>query len=172
MGIIQLFGAKYLSSQALLAQVLRQTQGFSPLPAIATGAQGKPFFPAHPALHFNLSHSGDYVLCAWGDQPVGVDIECIKARAGGLPRYALSDAEYADYCARGGHWPDFYALWTRKEAWIKYSGYGLGSHWRQTPCLDGLHFTSYQTADYCATLCAATPGPPEICWLTPSEHAP
>ena len=42
----------------LLALAVRETWGLSPLPEIARREGGKPYFPRHEELHFNLSHSG------------------------------------------------------------------------------------------------------------------
>ena len=36
---------------------------------------GKPFLPGLPDIHFNLSHSGDYIACAFSDQEVGLDLQ-------------------------------------------------------------------------------------------------
>ncbi|WP_423237249.1 4'-phosphopantetheinyl transferase family protein [Clostridium putrefaciens] len=39
---------------------------------------GKPYSGEYPQFKFNISHSGDYVLCSIDDKPIGVDIEEIK----------------------------------------------------------------------------------------------
>ena len=41
--------------------------------SIAEG--GKPYLVSEPGVHFSLSHSGDWAVCAIGDHPLGVDIE-------------------------------------------------------------------------------------------------
>ena len=38
---------------------------------------GKPFLKEYPRLHFNGSHSGDYLVCAMSQNPVGVDVQRI-----------------------------------------------------------------------------------------------
>lgn len=43
-----------------------------------TEGNGKPVVRHIPSFHFNLSHSGDWVVCAIDDAPVGIDIEEIK----------------------------------------------------------------------------------------------
>lgn len=43
-----------------------------------TEGNGKPVVRQLPSFHFNLSHSGDWVVCAVDDAPVGIDIEEIK----------------------------------------------------------------------------------------------
>ena len=49
---------------ALLGELLRAEYGLGVLPAMARGADGKPYFPGEPELHFNVSHSGG--LAPWG----------------------------------------------------------------------------------------------------------
>ena len=40
-------------------------------------AHGKPYVVG-PNLHFNVSHSGDLVVCALHDRPIGIDVEQIR----------------------------------------------------------------------------------------------
>ena len=82
---------------ALLSDLLAREEGISPLPLIARRERGKPWFPDHPRLHFSLSHSGDLALCALGEKALGADIEVVRPRSAGLPRYALSGREYVWY---------------------------------------------------------------------------
>ena len=42
---------------------------------IRYGEKGKPYPARELSVHFSLSHSGDYVCCAIGDGPVGIDIQ-------------------------------------------------------------------------------------------------
>ena len=47
--------------------------------AIAQG--GKPYLAKEPDIHFNLSHSGEWAVCAISSSPVGVDIQhCDEGR--------------------------------------------------------------------------------------------
>lgn len=110
---------------ALLASLLLEEKAIAPLPQIARQAGGKPFFPHHPRLHFSLSHSHGLSLCALGDGPVGADLEWVRPRSGGLPRYVLDRREYLWFQSRGESWEDFYTLWTLKEARVKCTGEGI-----------------------------------------------
>ena len=49
-----------------------------PSSAPAYTPHGKPYFPEHPDVHFNLSHTAGAVLVGLSDRPVGVDIEHIR----------------------------------------------------------------------------------------------
>lgn len=47
--------------------------------SIARGPWGKPCFPNLPMLHFSISHSGEWWLCAFSDRPVGIDLQrCVS----------------------------------------------------------------------------------------------
>lgn len=151
--MVQLYISRSKEAYALLAQVLAEQYGLAALPELARTATGKPYFPAWPALHFNLSHSGDLALCGVGDEPLGVDVEWIKPRKGGLPRYALERGEYELFTVLGGRWGDFYTLWTRREAWCKYTGEGVArAQGRAIP--PGLTVRSWDGEDWRASACA------------------
>ena len=125
------------------------------------GDKGKPY--ANVPFQFNVGHSGNLVLCAVSDVPIGADIEQIKPfRAGMVARYFTKvEAAYVwsgtpapdgnvtdpDVCAR------FYRVWTAKEAYVKMTGTGISTDLSQV---------SY---DPCAqTVCGiplATPDAPE-----------
>ena len=88
-------------------------------------AWGKPFFPDLPALHFSISHSGDWWLCAFSDRPVGIDIQ----RCGSfVPPETLSrrffHPQEDDFLALQGY-ERFYDLWTAKESYVKFTGRGF-----------------------------------------------
>ena len=111
-----------LSARALLLRALEEEYGLYALPTMEQGWLGKPFFPEHPNIHFNLSHSGPYALCAVGEEAVGVDLEVIRPRGANLPRRVLTPEEYRWYEEQGGSWGAFFTLWTRKESWVKHGG--------------------------------------------------
>lgn len=160
-----LYGSRNTTPQTLLEYVLARTHGLSSLPALARTSLGKPYLPDRPDLHVNWSHSGNLTLCALSDRPVGVDIEVMRPRGASLPRYALTPEEYAQYQALGGDWPAFYTLWTRKEAWCKYTGEGLRRRWGEAPPEEGLHFRTYIGEDWRAAVCGEEEPPKDICWM-------
>lgn len=86
---------------------------------------GKPYFRNYP-YYFNLSHSGDYVLCALSGREVGVDLQL--HRAVGLERLAgryFSPAEADALLRAGDREAFFFRLWARKEAYGKLTGKGI-----------------------------------------------
>ena len=116
------------ASHAALRAILGQYTG-APLD-FATGEYGKPYLPADPHLHFNLSHSHQLALVAVSrDVEVGVDVEwfrplpaCLAIAERFFPPAelaALMDALPAD------REREFFRLWTRIEARLKARGVGL-----------------------------------------------
>ena len=79
----------------LLALAAAREWGLSPLPGAAWTPEGKPFFPGLAGRCFNLSHSGPLALCALDGQPVGADVQVIKAWRPALPRRVCSREELA-----------------------------------------------------------------------------
>lgn len=89
---------------------------------------GKPF-AKDLAVEFNVSHSGDMVVCAVSDRPVGIDVEQIRPMRDSVAKRICSQEEL-DY------WSDtsadeaerlnrFFEIWTAKEAYCKCIGTGI-----------------------------------------------
>lgn len=113
-------------AKELLAWGAARCWGLLSLPELAVGERGKPWFPAYPQHHFNLSHSGTFALCALADQPVGVDIQEIRAQwRPSLVSRTCTSQERAWLSSRGDRREDFAQLWALKESAGKQTGYGL-----------------------------------------------
>ena len=81
----------------------------------------------NPLLHFNISHSGDAVLCAFDDKPVGADVEKIKVHGMELAERFYSAMEY-DWLMRRNdaeRVEGFVDIWTLKESYLKALGKGI-----------------------------------------------
>ncbi|MCI8464356.1 MAG: 4'-phosphopantetheinyl transferase superfamily protein [Lachnospiraceae bacterium] len=103
---------------------------------IARTKRGKPYFPEQPDLHFSISHSGDFWVCAFSERPVGVDIQKHVKRAGESQTQAA--ARLARMAERFFHpeetawvmeypYKRFFQIWTAKESYVKYTGEGIGA---------------------------------------------
>lgn len=101
---------------------------------VARTERGKPYFINHPNIHVSPSHSGDYFVCAVAGFPVGADIqahtglrnETLEEASARLRRIARryftpGEAEFlrVDTSDR------FFALWTARESYVKYTGQGI-----------------------------------------------
>lgn len=99
--------------------------------AFAKTPEGKPCVVGLDR-HFSLAHSGELVLCAVADFPVGADIQLRRPVSQVLTR-RMTRAGY-----RGETEEDFFAWWVRQEAAGKLAGTGLSLR----PLEPGLEFRS------------------------------
>lgn len=87
---------------------------------------GKPYAD-NLGIHFNISHSGEWVICGIDNKPVGVDIERVTSADMDTARIFCTDNELSyifDNCKRDMH-ERFFRIWTLKEAYFKNIGTGL-----------------------------------------------
>ena len=92
------------------------------------GKNGKPQFMHYPAIHFNLSHSGDYVIAAFDRNPVGVDIQEHKNLKENMAKHFLTPWELEQIGMQpeeGSRQELLCRLWTIKESYIKLIGEGM-----------------------------------------------
>ena len=102
---------------ALLESMYISEHG-APMPMIKKTANGKPYFPDRPDVHFSLSHSRTHVLCALTDRPVGADIETPRVFSERTIRYFCAPDELSHFSPL--------ELWVLKESYIKLVGGHLG----------------------------------------------
>ncbi len=108
--------------------------GYTGIPAVDIEFQysenGKPHLVPPRDIAFNLSHSGDWVVLAFGrNRNIGVDVEKIKWTADVLliaSRY-FSPEEIALIQNAADKHTVFFQLWARKEAYVKACGSTLFS---------------------------------------------
>lgn len=87
--------------------------------------KGKPYFEDVP-LEFSVSHTGDLWVCliSDGQSPVGVDVQLIRpCHSDKVAKRYYTDDEQEFVSAMGE--TGFFQIWTRKEAYAKYTGEGL-----------------------------------------------
>ena len=78
------------------------------------------------AIDFNISHSGNYVVCAINTAGrVGVDVERMKPLHIEEFKDCMTSEEWRAIQEAPGHLEKFYELWTLKESVIKGDGRGL-----------------------------------------------
>ena len=110
---------------------------------IAKTAQGKPYLPDYPQIHFNISHSGGILLAAISAiGAVGVDIEQAKPQRRDFPGlvtkcFAKSEQNYWNALPETEKTAEFYRFWTRKEAFVKAVGRGLAMGLREFAIVSG-----------------------------------
>ena len=179
-------------ARGLAARALESYLGYKPSPEILGGEtrthEGKPYFQDYPDFHYNISHSGKYVVCGIicggkDPQPIGVDIQEIPAdpkRALTIADHFFSDEEKESLHAlvREGDISSalllFCRYWTARESYIKLTGRGLAEPFcNYRPDLDhGRIITSEFEKEvylmecsapegYCLSVCSYVPLEPE-----------
>lgn len=92
---------------------------------IAASEHGKPYLEGHREFEFNLSHSGDLIVLATNDAPVGVDVEEIKAKDWRIFHRYLTSEEMSMIESSDDQDAAFFKVWTIREAFAKEEGLGL-----------------------------------------------
>lgn len=106
----------------------------------AKGEHGKPFFTLLPKVHYNISHSGRYVLCIFARQEVGIDIQehksvnyerMLKRMVPEERRRQILDSSRME--------EEFFREWVLREAYVKWTGEGLSMDFTRIPMHHGWH---------------------------------
>ncbi|AMR28562.1 hypothetical protein A0257_16650 [Hymenobacter psoromatis] len=120
---------RFRVGRACLRYLLGQRLGQPPATiALQTGSYGKPRLAEPAGVHFNVAHSGNWVVVALAAREIGIDLEQL-----------IPDFDFADVAAQRFSDPErrllalsrepqlaFYHIWTQLEARAKASGLGLG----------------------------------------------
>ncbi|QHI71238.1 4'-phosphopantetheinyl transferase family protein [Aminipila terrae] len=86
---------------------------------------GKPYFENIP-VQFSISHSGQIWVCLMADFNVGIDIQFyknLKYEKIAERFFTENEIEYIHQKGIDG----FFQVWTRKEAYVKYTGNGFAN---------------------------------------------
>lgn len=89
---------------------------------------GKPYLKDYANFNFNISHSGEYVVCAVDNKPIGIDVEEIKhIKYEEIAKNFFATKEFDDILNQDLEFQlnRFYEMWTLKESYIKCCGQGL-----------------------------------------------
>lgn len=122
---------RYVISRGTLRVLIgRQLQVEPASVAFGSGEFGKPFVAEHHGLHFNTSHSGDWVLHALcTSTPVGVDVEALLPGRLDLEDFghalAPQELERLRSLPEAQRSAAFGDIWVCKEAYVKAIGQGL-----------------------------------------------
>ena len=116
-------------SEVLLQYILYQAVGQLVKMDIAYNEFGKPFLNHMNDFSYNLSHSGKWVVIAYGSSEVGIDIEKILTGREDIADIYFTEHEKRFINAATGKERNkrFTQIWTLKESYIKYLGTGLSS---------------------------------------------
>jgi 4'-phosphopantetheinyl transferase len=120
---------RFVAAHGFLREVLGRALGRDPARlSFEIEARGKPRL-AGAELHFSLTHTGDHVLLALAEEPLGLDAEEVRpARVGpDLARRVMAAEEFASWSGapRAEQVRAFFRLWSAKESVMKACGLGL-----------------------------------------------
>jgi len=120
---------RFRVGRGCLRYLLGQRLGLPPATvALQTGRFGKPQLVVPAGVHFNVAHSGDWVVVALAAREIGIDLEQL------VPDFDFAEVAAQRFSPTEQHQlaqsPEprlaFYHIWTRLEAQAKASGLGLG----------------------------------------------
>ena len=126
--------AREITAGVLLHDALCRQMGVSPSDtppfSFSYGERGKPYLAKREDIHFNISHSGDYVCAAVSDKPVGVDIQFreenhIRERKVAERFFTAADRKRLGACAYAQYHDLFYRIWSIRESYVKLTGEGM-----------------------------------------------
>jgi 4'-phosphopantetheinyl transferase len=95
---------------------------------ISLDSSGKPYFNSFKSCHFNISHSGNWVVCAFENDPVGIDIQKIikiprKELDAIVLRFFHKDEQIQYFNLEDSEKENFFfTQWAIKESYIKLVG--------------------------------------------------
>lgn len=132
----------------------------------ATGEHGKPFLTLQPRIHYNITHSGKYVMCIIADQEIGIDVQVHKKvnyermLERMVPADMIREILDSDEPEKA-----FFTQWVLREAYIKWTGEGLSRDLRTISMDDGTYLMLELGEDYSGAVWSRKPL--ELRW----EHA-
>lgn len=150
---------EHMTGEKLLGEALYREYGlklsFEPR---AKGEHGKPFFTLRPKLHYNISHSGKYVVCVMADQEVGIDIQQHKQVNFEKMLQKLVPSEMvSEIIAAEDVSAAFFEQWVLREAYTKWTGEGFYKDFRKIPMEKGHHVILDMEPGYSGALWSADP---------------
>lgn len=93
--------------------------------------KGKPYLKNYNNIFFCMSHCKNGVCCALSDSEVGIDIESIRDVRSAIVKRVCSEKECASVENSVSPNREFIRLWTMKEAYLKFTGTGIGVDMRK-----------------------------------------
>lgn len=112
---------------------------------------GKPFCK-NVDIEFSISHSGDFVVCAVSDKPIGIDIQKIVPYNEKIAKRVCSQEELKMIVNSTDKAKEFIKVWTKKEAALKRDEKSIFSDDIKN-CLLGKAVKTIEFSDYIVSIC-------------------
>src|SRR5579864_7902645 len=120
---------RFIAARGVLRYILSQYTGMAPQAIKFIYNEHKKPALADSDIHFNLAHSEDLAVYAFGlNKNIGIDIELIKDNynpAVAKRFFSQAENDYLTQLPEAERVAGFYQLWARKEAVTKAIGSGL-----------------------------------------------
>lgn len=152
---LQCLGAGLLLNKVLMQHGLLSED-------IYEDSNGKPIVDG---ISFNLSHSGDLVICAVSEKPVGCDIEQIKDAPKKVAERSFSETENEHLQQFSGdvYNREFFRIWTKKESYLKMTGTGIRVPLNLLEIKD-CYIQEYEIPGYQISVCAKEKEFADLVW--------
>lgn len=127
---------------------------------IKVGETGKPYLSGIPGHEFNVSHTRNAIAAIFSGRPVGIDIERIRNIDIGIAQeiFTVKERAWLNEIPKD-RYTHFFSLWTKKEAYAKYTGMGLSMNLKSFDVLRGFPSVQIGTMivnDYVISVCSET----------------
>ncbi len=103
---------------------------------------GKPYIKGN-GLYFNISHSGEYVICGVSDKEIGCDIQKITSINEKVIKKCLDQGEIKALEKETDKNKAFTKLWAKKESYVKATGKGIKSGLKDQKGTKACYFYEY-----------------------------
>ena len=103
-------------------------------------------------VHFNISHSGDYVVLVISDNPCGIDIEVIREVNLNTAKRFCNQNELELIENSSDKHIEFLKIWTKKEAYFKSVGCGIATELKLLDTTKEIYFNTIINDDYVLTI--------------------
>ena len=95
----------------------------------------KPYFRSAPWICFSVTHSGDYWLCAFSQQNVGLDLQ--REQKAQTTRIASRFFHPDETAYLQLHPHSFFDIWAAKESYVKFTGTGIDDNFSSFSVVNG-----------------------------------
>lgn len=103
----------------------------------AVSEKGKPYLKNCTGVHFSISHTDSLVAVALSNSEVGVDVEAVRPlKHNGYTKFLTPDEQAYIGADSTTTKQRFFEVWTKKEAYFKRSGEGIGAKSATVSVLD------------------------------------
>ena len=133
---------RFITSHGVLRFLLGKYLKLSPEKIqFVSGPNKKPLLKSNQNIHFNIAHSGDWILITISNFPIGIDVEKIDDDFSYQEILSLNFSNEEIEFIKNSNRPrnDFYLLWTRKESLMKATAKGIDDKMNSISALDGLN---------------------------------